>query len=245
MEFYPSISEELLNKAFKFAEDQGLPFTTQQKEIIRNARKSLLYARPTGTGESKPWQKVNGDFDVTMGAPDGAEVCELVGLYILHEMAINFPQINFGLYRDDGLGEHDEIQKREEEQLKKELNKFLREKFGLRITVEKGEHQVNMLDVNLDLKTEDFKPYKKPNDKPIYVNTGSNHPATIIKQIPIGINKRLSAISSNENNFNRAKPIYQKALDDSGHKHELKYQPPENKDSEKEKKKKENKRKII
>ena len=245
VEFYPSISEELLNKAFKFAEDQGLPFTTQQKEIIRNARKSLLYARPTGTGESKPWQKVNGDFDVTMGAPDGAEVCELVGLYILHEMAINFPQINFGLYRDDGLGEHSDIPKREEEQLKKELHKFFREKFGLRITVEKGEKQVNMLDVNLDLKTEDFKPYKKPNDKPIYVNTGSNHPATIIKQIPIGINKRLSAISSNENNFNKAKPIYQKALDNSGHKHELKYQPPENKDNEKEKKKKENKRKII
>ena len=36
VEFYPSISEELLQKAFNFAEQQGLPFTEQQKEIILN-----------------------------------------------------------------------------------------------------------------------------------------------------------------------------------------------------------------
>ena len=140
------------------------------------------------------------------------------------------------------------IPKREEEQLKKELHAFFEEKFGLKITVEKGKEDVNHLDVTLDLAKEDFKPYKKPNDKPIYVNTASNHPATVIKQIPAGINKRLSAISSNEENFNNAKGIYQKALNDSGHNYELKYQPPEenNKEKEKEKQnKKNNKRKII
>ena len=89
------------------------------------------------------------------------EVCELVGLYILHEMTLHFPQLNFGLYRDDGLGEHSKIPKREEEQLKKELHKFFREKFGLKITVEKGNEQVNMLDTNLDLETGEYKPYKK------------------------------------------------------------------------------------
>ena len=113
VEFYPSISEELLEKAFKFAAEQGLPFTEQQKDIIKNSRRSLLYARPTGKGECKPWQKLCGDFDVTMGASDGAEICELVGLYILSEMAKQYPWINFGLYRDDGLGEHSKLPKRE------------------------------------------------------------------------------------------------------------------------------------
>ena len=183
-----------------------------------------------------------------MGASDGAEICELVGLYILSEMAKQYPWINFGLYRDDGLGEHSKLPKREYEQLKKDLHAFFEEKFGLRITVEKEKEEVNHLDVTLDLEKEDYRPYKKPNDTPIYVNTLSNHPATVIKQIPAGINKRLSAISSNEENFNKAKGIYQKALNDSGHQHELKYQPPEENDKEKEKEKQNNekrKRKII
>ena len=42
-------------------------------------------------------------FDVTMGSHDGAEVCELVGLYLLHQMREKFPLVDFGLYSDDGL----------------------------------------------------------------------------------------------------------------------------------------------
>ena len=128
------------------------------------------------------------------------------------------------------------------------MHAFFKEKFGLRITVEKGKEDVNHLDVTLDLEKEEYKPYKKPNDNPIYVNTSSNHPPTVIRQIPAGINKRLSAISSNEENFNKAKEIYQKALNNSGHQHELKYQPPDEKDQEKEKEKQnkeKRKRKII
>ena len=42
-------------------------------------------------------------FDVTMGSFDGAEVCELVGLFILNELSITFGKDRVGLYRDDGL----------------------------------------------------------------------------------------------------------------------------------------------
>ena len=42
-------------------------------------------------------------FDVAMGSYHGAEVCELVGLYILHKLTTAFPNGNIGLYRDDGL----------------------------------------------------------------------------------------------------------------------------------------------
>ena len=35
--------------------------------------------------------------------PDGAEVCELVGMYLLHLMGQKYDKQNIGLYRDDGL----------------------------------------------------------------------------------------------------------------------------------------------
>ena len=42
-------------------------------------------------------------FDVAMGCYDGAEVCELVGVYILHKLSSKFPEGDIGLYRDDGF----------------------------------------------------------------------------------------------------------------------------------------------
>ena len=43
-------------------------------------------------------------FDVTMGSFDGAESCELVGTYLLHDIEERFGiACNFGLYRDDTL----------------------------------------------------------------------------------------------------------------------------------------------
>ena len=56
-------------------------------------------------------------------------------------------------------------------------------------------------------------PYMKSNNKLQYVNTKSNHPPAVLTNIPSGINKRLSEISSNEEIFHRAAPVYQKALD--------------------------------
>ena len=55
--------------------------------------------------DNEPWIKKdsNDDFDVTMGSYDGAEVCELAGLFMLIELSKNFDEDNIGLYRDDGL----------------------------------------------------------------------------------------------------------------------------------------------
>ena len=55
--------------------------------------------------------KKTGLFDVTMGSYDGAQVTDLVGLFILHKLKQEIPQINFGLYRDDGIGIHRRIPK--------------------------------------------------------------------------------------------------------------------------------------
>ncbi len=38
-----------------------------------------------------------------MGSFDGAEICELIGLFILNKLATKYGNDNIGLYRDDGL----------------------------------------------------------------------------------------------------------------------------------------------
>ena len=41
-------------------------------------------------------------FDVTMGSFEGAETCELAGLYVLSKIPQEYSN-DIGLYRDDGL----------------------------------------------------------------------------------------------------------------------------------------------
>ena len=66
----------------------------------------------------------------------------------------------------------------------------------------------------------------KENESPVYVNAESNHPPKILKNIPLGINERLSRISANEQVFNDAAPPYQEALIKSGYSHKLEFKLP-------------------
>ena len=145
-----------------------------------------------------------------------------MGLFLLHEVSKQFPRLEFGLYRDDGLAVHGRIPKRELEGTQQKLREIFASN-GLRITFENPHNskRVNFLDVTLDLSNENFAPYRKPNDKPLYVHVLSNHPPNVIKQIPQGINKRLARISSTEADFRKAAPVYQKALTESGYTHIL------------------------
>ena len=64
----------------------------------------------------------------------------------------------------------------------------------------------------------------------MYINISSNHPQTIIKQLPKMINRRISDLSSTEEEFNKAKGFYINALKRSGHNFKLTFeQPAENK----------------
>ena len=66
---------------------------------------SVIHVRKSVLFHNKDiWvKKENKDFDVAMGCYGGAEVCELVGLYILDSLCKEFGKGNLGLYRDDGL----------------------------------------------------------------------------------------------------------------------------------------------
>ena len=76
---------------------------------------------------------------------------------------------------------------------------------------------VNKLDVTFNLKNGLYYPYRKPNDQPQYINTKSSHPPRIIKHLPKAISRRVSEISCNKNEFDKAIPIYEDALTSSGH----------------------------
>ena len=78
----------------------------------------------------------------------------------------------------------------------------------------------------LSLEKQTFKPYIKPGDSPLYVNSNSNHPPGVNKNIPAGINKRLSTISSNKQIFENAAPLYQQELDRNGYNYKLSFDPP-------------------
>ena len=144
-----------------------------------------------------------------MGSFNGAETCELVGCFLLSLLTKKYSQ-NISLYRDDGLaafnGTPQEIEK-----IKKGICKVFRDN-DLKITVEANTTKVNFLDVTLDLKSGKYYPYTKEGNIPLYVHTKSNHPPTILKNIPESINKRLSEISSDKECFDNTKPIYQEAL---------------------------------
>ena len=126
-----------------------------------------------------------------------------------------------GLYRDDGLVAL-KATGREFEKLKQKLVKLFKEK-GLKILTVVNVSVAEYLDVKLNLKGREYRAFKKPNDRPLYVNSQSNHPPTVIKSLPSNINNRLNQISCNEKVFNEEKQVYQDALTNSGYSHELKY----------------------
>ena len=99
VDFYPSISQELLSKSLKWAKT-FTSISDIEYRTIMHARRTLLY-----DNKNVPWIKREGikQFDVSMGAYDGAEICELVGLYALNQINDKVKTTSIGLYRDDGL----------------------------------------------------------------------------------------------------------------------------------------------
>ena len=137
VEFYPSISKELLPKAIEYAQSVR---TIEEKVIktICHARKSLLFDK------NNLWVKIdNSEFDVTMGSYDGSELCELVGLY-----------------SDDGWSCIENLSGPDSEKIKKKLFKIFKNN-GLNVAVELNFIVIDSLDVTFDLKSASYYPYRK------------------------------------------------------------------------------------
>ena len=152
-EFYPSITEVLLDKAICWARTIT-PITDQQEKIIKHARTSFLFSN------NDTWIKQNSKslFDVTMGSYDGAEICNLVGLYMLNVLTNEFGKERVGLYRDDGLVLIKGKSGRIADKVRKKLHTLF-EQFNLKITAQVNHQSVNFLDVTFNLTEERYQPY--------------------------------------------------------------------------------------
>ena len=112
----------------------------------------------------------------------GAEICDIVRLYILSQLTEVIPAPDIGLYRDDGLAVS-MATPRQIELIKKKICQIF-ERNGLKVTIEANTKIVNFLDITLDLNTGIFKPFMKENDVPTYVSDRSNHPHLSLKISP-------------------------------------------------------------
>ena len=183
-------------------------------------RKTLLFH------EGVPWVKRsdNEDFDVPMCSYDSAEVCDLVGAFLLNNLSHVIDETSVGLYRDDGLGVFKDHSGSETERKGKENIKTY-SSFNLSITIE----------INIRV---------NPNDNPMHINKNSNHPPTVLRQIAKSVTRGISETFSNEQIFKESIPIYKEALKTSEFHEKLEYVREEVNKHGKEKKKR-RKRKII
>ena len=155
--------------------------------IILQARRTLLF------NDGEPWVKKtsNEEFDVPMACFDGAEICELVGIYNFHLLKSIIRNENVGLYCDDGLGVLRNLSGPKTERLRKRITKIVKD-CRLNIIIKMNWKTVDFLDVRFDLVNNTYEPYRKPNNGPVYIHKQSNHPPNITKELIKLINKRIS-----------------------------------------------------
>ena len=128
-EFYPSITQDLLNKALNVSSEY-IYISKCDVDVINHTRKSLLF------DGSNIWIKKQGCFfDVSMGAYDGAEEWELVGTYMLNVLSKKCNKNDFSLYRDDGLAVLKSKSGPQSEQVKKKIQKIFKQ-HGLHIIMQ-------------------------------------------------------------------------------------------------------------
>ena len=123
IDFYPSISDELLNKSIEWAR-KHTSIDDQEYKTIMHSRRTILHDNKGNMWTKKEIKK---QFDVSMGAFDGAEVCELIGLYIISTINESMKFESIGLYRDDGLAVLKSATGSESERMRKRLIKIFQD----------------------------------------------------------------------------------------------------------------------
>ena len=67
-----------------------------------------------------------------------------------------------------------------------------------------------------------YYPYNKPNNTPLYIYAKSNHPSSIVKELPKMVNKRILDFFCDKSEFSNAKVIYNLNLKHSRYNSEMK-----------------------
>ena len=130
-----------------------------------HSRKSFLFWKDSTCVK----KEADENFEILMGCCDGAEICELVGIYIQDKLCKLMNKKDFGLYRDDGLGIFRKISGHEENERRKNIIKIFKE-CGLSITCEVNKKITDILDLRLNLNHQTYGPYRKSINEPVYIN---------------------------------------------------------------------------
>ena len=185
----------------------------EEKKLFVHTKQSLLW------GGKEVWVKKGasqGLSDVTL-----SESCDIVDMFLLSELS-HLP-IKVGLYRDDLLSVSS-LSAREVEKTSQRMREIFRS-HGLGLKIEANLKVTDFLDVLLDLKSGTHRAWVKPEHIIHYVHRESNHPAHVLKNIPLEVQRRLTSLSSNQAMFEAAKGPFQDALLRAGYDHLLTYNP--------------------
>ena len=216
IDFYPSISKELLLNSLTHAKT-FCDISDEQIQLILACRKSVLNLH------NSTWIKNNLDnFDVSMGAYDSSQIADLIGIYILDTLSRIIELKYIGIYRDDGLIYIPDSNGPKTSNIEKKIIRAFRF-LGFKIEIVSNLNIVNFLDISFNLPNNSYKPFCKDNLNPCYINVHSDHPKSIIKQIPNAINIRISRLCSNKHIFDANSRKYEEALGKSGFQKKLIY----------------------
>ena len=149
-EFYPSINEDILKNTIQLSK---LYTTIDYKSLrlIMHCRKSLRFfgnkARRKKSEESC--------LDVTMCSFDGAEICELAGLYIQPNLENILSKTNFGLYRNDGLILLRNLNGQHMDKKRKAIIRIFQD-IGFSIDIQTRDKEEDLFDVTMNLQNSTY-----------------------------------------------------------------------------------------
>ena len=92
-----------------------------------------------------------------MGSYDGAEICELVGLYLLNQLSTVIDKSSVGLYRDDGRAAKNNANGPKLDRIRKNIALLKEER--LSITIKTNLIETDFLGVTLNLVTKKCFPF--------------------------------------------------------------------------------------
>ena len=156
IEFYPSITRELLLKSLNHAREY-MDITDEEIKIILACRKSIL-ADNHRTWVKNLWE----NFNIPMGTFDLAQIADLIGIYILDMLGhiVNLEQV--GLYRVEGIIFIPDSNGPKISRIQKKIIRAFK-LLGLQIEIALNLKIVDFLDVTLNLDNSAFKPFSSSN----------------------------------------------------------------------------------
>ena len=173
--------------------NKAIEFTKTIVDIPDEDLSVIIHSQKTLFSKKVPWVKKerNTDFDVPMGCYDCTEVCGIIGSYILNLLGSILHKDLVGLYKGDDLAIVRNLSGPKIERKRKAIIKLFKE-CGLNITIKTNLKIVNFTDIEMNLDTGTYRPYRKSD------NQIKSPPPSIIKEKPKAIAKPVPDISSSE-----------------------------------------------